>query len=239
MKRKIIGALTTIPFIATLTMSGSCATSCPFGMVNCTGQCSRFTDADSNGFCDLSQTVTSTSDPSTIDASTSVDDPASPSLPDQNSSQPDLGANASTFGDNGHDSGGFHLGDGEYHILPISLLLIGSYLFTYFLFKKGILSRKKHHKLWNLLLTLGYIGTSSTGVFLVLIINLGIRTTLNHSITYWHAELAILMVIGTLIHVHIYKKAIKNMFKVLFRFKSSKNKKSKMSINGVIRRYIT
>lgn len=231
MKKKIISALSTIPAMAALTISSSCATSCPFGMVNCTGQCSRFTDADSNGICDLSQTVASTSDSSTIDASTSVDDPVSQSLPDPNGSQQDVGANGSAVGD-GDGSGGFHFGDGEYHILPISLLLIGSYLFTYYLFKKGILSRRKHHKLWNLLLTVGYVGTGSTGVFLVFMINLGIRTALNPSITYWHAELAILMVIGTIIHVHIYKKSMKNMFKVLFGLKSSKKKKSPDVLNA-------
>ena len=40
-------------------------------------------------------------------------------------------------------------------------------------------------------------------ILLTLMINLGIRTALNPSITYWHAEMAILMVIGTMIHIHI------------------------------------
>jgi len=60
-----------------------------------------------------------------------------------------------------------------------------------------------------------------TGILLILLINLGIRTALNPSITFWHAEMAILMVIGTMIHLHLYWKPFKNMFKVLFRFKIS------------------
>ncbi len=40
----------------------------------------------------------------------------------------------------------------NYHVLPITLLLVGSYLFTYYLFKKGILRRQTHKRIWNLLL---------------------------------------------------------------------------------------
>jgi hypothetical protein len=219
-KKKLIGALSSIPAVIALGMSSSCATSCPFGLVNCTGQCGRFVDVNGNGLCDLSETVTTTS---------ATSDPASTSVSDSNGSGHD-GANASAATDAGDGSGGLHLGDNQYFILPISLLLIGGYLFTHLLFKKGILSRRKHHKLWNLLLTAGYVGTGGTGVLLVLMINLGIRTALNPSITYWHAELAILMVIGTLIHAHMYKKAMKNMFKVLFGLKSTPKKKKSRNV---------
>ena len=56
----------------------------------------------------------------------------------------------------------------------------------------------------------------STGVILILLINLGIRTALNPTITFWHVELAILMTITTIIHIHLNWKPFKNIFKVLF-----------------------
>lgn len=117
--------------------------------------------------------------------------------------------------------------DPNYFVLPISLILVGLYLLTHFLFTRGILSQQKHRRVWNLLLTAGTAGSGITGILLILFINLGIKTAMNPSITFWHAELSILMVLGTLIHIHIYWKPFKNMFRVLFGFNRSKVKNSK------------
>lgn len=235
MRAKLISALSSIPIIAAMTISGSCAASCPYGMVNdpYPGQCPRYIDLNGDGICDYSQaTSTVTSDDST--ASTSTDNTQTLSTNDQGHGHEtiDLGngdtqadTNASTITDPGTGMGSEHqTGDGAgYYVLPVSILLICGYLFTHYLFKKGILKRNKHRRLWNLLLTAGYIGTGSTGVILTFMINMGIRTALNPTITFWHAELAILMVIGTLIHVHLYWKPFKNIFKDLLSFKSHIN----------------
>jgi hypothetical protein len=109
-------------------------------------------------------------------------------------------------------------------VLPISFLLISGYLFTHFLFKKGILKPKTHKRLWNLLVTVGYAGVGITGILLTLMVNLGIKAY-SQGVTFWHAETAVLMVIGTLIHLHIYRKPFKRMFKVLFRWDSWPDKK--------------
>jgi glucan phosphoethanolaminetransferase (alkaline phosphatase superfamily) len=75
----------------------------------------------------------------------------------------------------------------------------------------------------------GFLGSGITGVILIYIINLSISLVYREGITYWHVELSLLMVIAVLIHFHIYRKPFKNMFKVLFPFKSrvNKNKSSK------------
>jgi hypothetical protein len=122
----------------------------------------------------------------------------------------------------GLDSGNLPGDGGGYYVIPVSILIMSGYLFTHYLFSKGILTQVKHRRIWNLLVTAGYLGTGVTGVLLVLIINLGIRTALNPSLTFWHAELAILMTIGTLIHVHLYQKPFKRMFKVLFGFRTKR-----------------
>lgn len=229
-KHKLFAALSTIPFIATSTVSTSCATTCPYGMLNdpFPGQCSRYMDISGDGFCDLSQaTPVATTDTSTTDASASTD--TTTSTTDQGhgnganaaetvQNQP-ADSNTTTIPDSsGLDSGNLQGESTNYYILPVTLLMMGGYLFTYYLFKKGILKRNKHRRIWNLLVTVGYLGTGFTGIILTLMVNLGIRTALNPSITFWHAELAILMVVGTLIHLHMYWKPFKNMFKVLFGF---------------------
>jgi hypothetical protein len=226
MKGKIITAISSIPLIAATTMSSSCATSCPYGMVNdpFPGQCSRYLDISGDGICDLSQvTAAATTDTSTTDTSSTVDAQTT-TISDHGNGNggsfdtvtPSDDANATVV----HDTSGLDTGNmndpTNYYVLPVSIMLLAGYLFTHYLFQKGILKRTKHRKIWNLLVTAGYLGTGVTGVFLTLMINLGIRTALNPTITFWHAELAILMVIGTMIHIHLYRKPFKNMFGVLF-----------------------
>jgi hypothetical protein len=235
---KIVSTAITLPIIAAGTISGACAAGCPYGLVNdpYPGQCPRYIDVSGDGICDLSQAAgaasTSTTTSSSESSSTSSTDPStgnndqsvSNGAQDNGSIDQNGSTNASTIPDSGSGFDSSAFGDGGgYYVLPISFLLIGGYFLTHLLFNRGILSQKKHRRLWNLLVTGGYIGTGITGVLLTVMINLGIRTALNPSITLWHAELAILMVIGTLIHIHLYKKPFKKMFKVLFGFKNSES----------------
>ncbi|MDD3985442.1 MAG: hypothetical protein PHY59_06090 [Methanobacterium sp.] len=230
MKKKFITAVSIIPFIAVTNMSGSCAISCPYGMVNdpYPGQCPRYIDIRGEGICDLSQTTTAAT--TTDTSNTPTDDTTTTDSVNWHEPNPDTtiqyesaNSNTTTTPDPSVlDSGNFQIDTPNYYILPVIIILIGSYLFTHYLFKKGILKRNKHRKIWNLLVTAGYLGTGVTGILLIIIINLGIRTALNPSITCWHVEMAILMVIGTIIH--IYWKPFKKIFRVLFGIKSDLRK---------------
>ncbi|GAB4312069.1 MAG: hypothetical protein Kow0019_10820 [Methanobacteriaceae archaeon] len=229
MREKLIKLLLAIPFAAAFSMNGSCAAGCPYGLSNdpYPGQCPRYIDVNGDGFCDLSQTVTTTSDSSVNSPeddkipSDSVDDSNGGGyhVTDTGDSQNAGSLDDNSFADTGDIDGSIASDGGGYYLLPVSIILISGYLFTHFLFKKGILSRKKHRRFWNLFVTVGYVGTGITGIILTTIINLGIRTVLNRPFTFWHAEFAIFMVIGTLIHVHLYWKPFKKIFKVLFNFK--------------------
>lgn len=229
--KDIIYKALAVPVIATGAMSGTCAAGCPYGLVNdpYPGQCPRYIDATGDGFCDLSQTTTSqTADTTnTTDQSTSSANVHGHDVANQNDS------NNLTVPDSDSGFGNASFGDGGgYNVLPLSLIILGGYLFTHFLFERGILSRKRHRRVWNLLLTMGFLGTGISGVLLIFLINLGIKTALNPSITYWHVELSILMVIGTFIHLHLYKKSFKNMFKVIFNFNAKTKKNSGLSSNS-------
>ena len=240
LKERLLMVASTIPFIAASTMSSSCATSCPYGMVNdpYPGQCPRYVDLDGNGICDLSQTTTTTADDTSTTSTTSVDTSTTDGATSTDTGHGN-GANAdgalvnqtdanSTVPQDSPslDSGNLDGDATNYQVLPVTMIIIGSYLVTYFLFKKGILNRTKHRRIWNLLVTLGYIGSGGTGIILAVLINLGIRTALNPSLTFWHVELSVLMVVATLIHLHIYRKPFKNMFRVLFGFRTGSGKNS-------------
>lgn len=243
-KQKILGAAATVPLIAASTISGACAGGCPFGLVNdpYPGQCSRYLDLNGDGICDLSQSASSTATSPTSTGQTSsqsTSQSSSHSTSSQNSAYDsntgvqDNGnndpSNASAIQDQGNgglDNGTLPVDTHNYHILPLTFLLIGGYFFTCYLFQKGILKPQQHKRIWNLLLVGGYAGTGITGVLLTFMVNLGISSIYNPGITYWHAELAILMVVGTLIHLHIYRKPFLKMFKVLFIFGKDSGRKS-------------
>lgn len=247
-KEKFITALTSIPLIAGATMSGVCALSCPYGL-SCTapGQCPRYVDSGGDGICDLGQPTTSSSSAESTsydndDSSTSAS--SSSTSPDQTDTSSSVSSgsvnnssdtNASAVADqgNGIDNGSMP-DEPQYFTLPVSMMLIGLYLVTHFLFSKGILSRQKHRRIWNLLITAGMAGSGITGILLILFINLSIKTALNPSLTFWHVELSILMVMGTLIHLHLYRKPFKNMFRVLFGVKNFKVFKKPASILTVV-----
>ena len=223
LQTKILGTLATAPIIAAATMEGSCAGGCPYGLDYdpYPGQCSRYIDVDGSGSCDLALSAASTTQTSADnDSSTSQDTSQSTQLDDDAIDPVD--DNALEVSDTGSDALEGATEGSNFHILPITIIVIGSYLFTYYLFKNGILKPKQHKRIWNILVTIGYIGTGITGVLLTLMIKLGISTAYNSGITYWHAELALLMVLGTFIHLHIYRRSLKKMFKVLFAINLTK-----------------
>lgn len=240
MKERLIGALASIPAMAALTMCGACAGGCPNGLVNdpYPGQCPRYIDINNDGICDFSQTAATTT---TTDSSTTSGTDQTGHAPGDvsNGMNPEhnIDTNASTITDHGDSVGNGQLPeDGHgYYLLPVSILLISGYLFTHYLFKKGIINRQRHRRLWNLLLTAGFLGTSSTGILLTFMINMGVRAALNPSITFWHVEMGILMVLTTLIHMHLYRKPFKNMFKVLFDVKKYINKKNSRRVTGTLK----
>ncbi len=241
-KQKIIGVATTVPIIAASTMSGVCAGGCPYGLVNdpFPGQCSRYIDVNGDGICDLSQAVaatsttstgssTSSSGDSTSSSSSSSGDSASASnssgIDAQNGSSDHSNVSTTTVQDPGSSVGGNSPTAGnDFHIIPVSILIVGAYFFTHYLFSKGILKPKKHKRLWNLLMLGSYLGSGITGLLLIYMINWGVLLAYRHGLAYWHAELALLMTIITLIHFHLYRKSFKKMFKVLFKFRSGTTK---------------
>jgi len=233
-KQKIIGAAATVPVIAISTMSGACAAGCPYGLVNdpYPGQCPRYIDVDGDGICDFSQaaaaTTTTASDTSSSGDSSSVSSSTGGHDIQNGNPDPSDVNNTTVDPSSGSLDGSNTTGGSDFHIIPVSLLIIGAYLFTHYLFSKGILKPQKHKKLWNLLVMGSYLGTSITGVLLIFMVNLSISLAYRQGLTYWHVELALMMVIGTLIHFHIYRKPFKKMFKVLFNFRSPVNKKKVM-----------
>jgi len=214
--RRILRTLTgVLPFAGIMVADVASGASCPYGLVNdpYPGQCPRFTDLNGDGICDLSQ--------STTDYSTAEDTSQDASNDQSNSEDFQV---AEDSGNGAGHSGGVDTPEetlqpppadetpADYHMIPLSLILTAAYMVTLYLLRSGLIRKSVYRRIWNVIITAGYAGTGVTGVLLLLFIRLGIKTALNPSVTYWHAELAILMVIGTLIHIHIYWKQFRGIF---------------------------
>lgn len=242
---KAVNILATAPLIAA-SIDGACAGGCPYGLSYdpYPGQCGRYMDSNGTGACDLASADVATQQTS-ISSDTSSQDSSSQSSSSSNDNENSVGvssddastdnaSNASMVPDSGSSGlDGSSPADGtNFHILPATLIILGAYLLTYYLFKKGILNARHHKRIWNGLLTFGFLGMGITGVVLTVMINMGISTVYNSGMTYWHAELALLMVLAAFIHFHIYRRPFKRMFKVLFASNSSKKDKNAMKTPG-------
>ncbi len=93
-------------------------------------------------------------------------------------------------------------------IIP-SIPFIAGYLCTYTLYKSGLIKKVLHVNLWNFILFSAFLITAVAGFVLMILLELGIVTSLNLGFLYWHVELGITMALVTVFHIHIYWKSTK------------------------------
>ncbi len=98
-----------------------------------------------------------------------------------------------------------------YDILNPSLAIIGAYLLTYGLHKGGLLGKRSHVNLWNFILLIGFMISGIGGFILLLSLENGINSPLNHQLLYWHVEAGIGLVLVTILHFHCYNGSIKRI----------------------------
>jgi len=168
---------------------------CPYGTVNdpFPGQCPRFIDTNQNGICDHSES------------------PSSGSI-----------NNTSTGPSNGQSGNGnftdiqnaSSVPPENYNLIPLAITTIILYLITYLLYLEDRLSLKIYYSIWKYVLTISFLATGVTGLTLTIFINYGIQSPWNLTIDFWHAEFAILMVVSTLFHLHLYWKPVKKVFNI-------------------------
>ena len=106
-----------------------------------------------------------------------------------------------------------------YEMLIPSVPFLGAYLSTYVLYKMKILKKAVHINLWNFLLLLSFIVSGGAGFLLMVLMELGIISTFNLGLLYWHVEFGITLTLVTIFHLHNYWKSTR---KILFGSKKSK-----------------
>ncbi len=106
-----------------------------------------------------------------------------------------------------------------YEILIPSVPFLGAYITTFVLYKKGLIKKALHVNLWNFILLLSFIVSGGAGFLLMVLMELGIISTANLGLLYWHVEFGITLTLVTIFHLHTYWKSTK---KILFGSKKNK-----------------
>ncbi|MBM4240594.1 MAG: hypothetical protein FJ150_02815 [Euryarchaeota archaeon] len=177
---------------------------CPYGLINdpYPGQCPRYTDTNNDGLCDHSQSPPQTEDTTTNTTETGgkgkrkVQDNNQTTTVNTVQEKPAITTN--------------------YYLIPLTIFLVLLYISSYLLYKNKKINVRTHKKIWNLILTVGYLATGITGIFLILVVNYGIQLSVNLTINFWHAEFAIIMTVTTILHIHVYWRPFKKIFRGIY-----------------------
>lgn len=177
---------------------------CPYGLLNdpYPGQCPRYLDTNQDNICDHSE---SPSSGSLNNSSTLTTQTNEGSVSDKNNSN-------SSFSDIQQASS---VPSQSYNLIPIATTTIIIYLITYLLYLEDRLKRSIYYAIWKYVLMASFIVTGVTGLILSVSINYGIQSSWNLTIDFWHAEFAIIMAVSTLLHIHLYWKQVKRVFKAV------------------------
>ena len=168
---------------------------CPYGLLNdpFPGQCPRYTDTNQNDICDHSESPSST----TLNSSSSNQQTG---VNDDNGTVSDVQEASSVPAE-------------SYNLIPLATTTLILYLVSYLLYLEDRLKRNMFYNIWKYVLIVSFIFTGVTGLLLVIFVNYGIQTSWNLTIDFWHAEFAIIMAVSTFLHLHLYWKHVKRIFK--------------------------
>jgi len=151
-------------------------TDCPFGEVNCTGQCGGFIDTNNDGLCDLS-----------VEEAVVLESPASSTEAVAGNSTAQLTPAQSQVR--------------NYNLIALILISAILYGLTYFLVKMKKISMILHRKIWNIVLLVSFLISAILGLLLVIRINFGWAPTLPFSLLFWHVETGIVMTMIAIFHI--------------------------------------
>jgi hypothetical protein len=109
----------------------------------------------------------------------------------------------------------------SYNLIIPSLPFLIAYIATYSLYKQGLIKKSLHINLWNIILLASFIISGGAGFILMILMEMGIVSTINFGLLFWHVELGITMTLVAVFHFHIYWKSTK---KTLFGYKKKKRR---------------
>lgn len=190
-------------------------------VIDCPGQCGRFTDQNGDGFCDHEGLSKPSAEP-VLNADTAK--PEKVAVKKKTADKPPVSTAGKTTEketENAVPQSPSVLTDtatstelvpateeqpkqrrkSPYDLLLISGLTLVLYAFSAILVKVNILKKATHRKIWNVVLLVTAIVSCLSGFFLVIQINYGIAMQSMRTFRYWHVQFGIPMTIVAVIHI--------------------------------------
>ncbi len=203
--------------------SGSLQAQCPFGdKVNCLGECGRFTDENSDTFCDYSKvesTQTAAVEEDTITEQETVQEPKKIKQTSENKPQNQVQIRQEPKTEAAALETETAIPESEtpttqiieqkqetkkpkpYNVITISCICLGLYLLTFLLVRTGKIKKLTHRKIWNVALLITFLVSCLLGFLLALQLNYHFGMSLLRPILKLHVEFGIAMTIVAVFHL--------------------------------------
>lgn len=99
-----------------------------------------------------------------------------------------------------------------YDVILPALPIIGGYMVTYGLYKFNLIKKSVHVNIWNMIIGLAFLISGGAGFILLILLEIGIVSSVSQPLLYWHVELGVSLVLVTIFHFHSYWKSARTMF---------------------------
>jgi hypothetical protein len=102
----------------------------------------------------------------------------------------------------------------SYDLLPIALTLVFSYFLSYVLYRKNIIKKSLHLRLWNIIILISFLFAGIMGIILAGFIDFEITDPFD--LLFWHGEVGIALSIVLFFHLHCYWNSFSDLvYKVM------------------------
>ena len=101
----------------------------------------------------------------------------------------------------------------SYDIVLIPAILVTAYILSYLSYRREIISKKLHNKLWNLVLLVSFIFTAGMGIVQAGIVDFGISFSMVAALNYWHIEFGIVFFVLIFFHLSSNMDSLKKLLK--------------------------
>ncbi len=99
----------------------------------------------------------------------------------------------------------------SYDIIFIGALLIIAYLFSFALYRRNIINKNLHARIWNIIFLISFILSVGMGILLAGIADFGINLDINLDLNFWHIEVGIIFFVVLFLHLQSNWSSLKKL----------------------------
>jgi hypothetical protein len=99
----------------------------------------------------------------------------------------------------------------SYDIIFIGALLIIAYLFSFALYRRNIINKNLHARIWNIIFLISFILSVGMGILLAGIADFGINLDINLDLNFWHIKVGIIFFVVLFLHLQSNWSSLKKL----------------------------